>query len=128
MKLNQCFFISKNIFKSEEGSTLIENLVAFTLLTGVVILLISITIKLSTVSNAEQKIKAITLAQSVMEETIYQQDYSDKTFKIGNKWDIQRKIEENGYKRLITIRVLNSKNQIKLAELKTIRLATTDSL
>ena len=95
---------------------MIENLIAFVLLAGIILIVSSIYIKASLKNVNLVKLDAIKMAHSVMEETIYKKDYIDFEKVINNKWTITRVIKTKGDRVYILVEVFKKKKTEPLAE------------
>ena len=110
-----------NFIQNERGSTILENIIAFTILTGVIILLIGITMKIISKSNAERMWHATNLAQSEMEHVLFTKTYTDSLYLV-ERWKIDRSINFVGDKANINVKVYFKEERFPTVELNSVRI------
>lgn len=108
-------YLSK-LLKSENGSSMIENLIAFVILAGVVLIVSSVYVKISLKNVNLTKLEATNLAHSTMEQTIYKKDFIDIKKVIDDKWTITRTVKSMGDRRFLEIQVFRKAKAKLLAE------------
>ncbi len=110
-----------NSLLNNRGSTILENIVAFTILSGVIILLISVTGKIISRSNSERVLQATNLAQSEMEQLFFTKAFSDTTYQV-DRWKIDRTIKFEGDKANIGVKVYYKDERFPIVELNSVRI------
>jgi Tfp pilus assembly protein PilV len=109
--------------QEESGATLVETLVALSILVAVLLPVLLFLGYLSHSPRNRDRIQAIGLAQTMMETTLEQKDFVTKKEPYGRKWMIRQQVIHN--KRLvgITVRVFRKQDTLAIASFYTERLA-----
>jgi uncharacterized protein (UPF0333 family) len=110
-----------SLIQNEKGSTILENIVAFSILTGVIILLLGTTMKIISKSNSTKIWQAANLAQSEMELLLSNKTYSDSLYQV-ERWKINRTIMYTGNKANIKVQVYFKNEKYPLVEFNSVRL------
>jgi Tfp pilus assembly protein PilV len=103
--------------KDEEGSTLIESLVAMTILVSVLLPASMFLGYVAASPQNEEKILALGIAQSEMEQVLGSRDYQNRSKIVDRKWTVQNRITktENLVKiQIVVYRVNRTKPVIQL--------------
>jgi len=102
----------------ESGYTLIETLVALTLLFILLFLVTELMPVISNKAGSELKLKAITACKNQMEETQATKNFIELTKELGKNLILKQLIENQEDKILITIKVTHQKTNRELHTLK----------
>ena len=103
---------------TQAGYTLIETLVALTLLFILLFLVTELMPVISNKTGSELKLKSITAAKNQMEETLATKNYIEKTTELENNLFLKQTIDKQEDKLLITITVNQKKTNRILHTLK----------
>ncbi|MFA7537740.1 MAG: hypothetical protein WCY96_02145 [Candidatus Cloacimonadaceae bacterium] len=93
-----------HIILDNKGSTLLEALIALSLLVSVGVLAFSILTKTLNGNTPAKRISALALAQREMEYSLYYQDFTNNIER-DSKWRIVKIVMNRGEKRIITVSV-----------------------
>ena len=105
------------------GYSLIETVVATSLVVTVLLPLSGMAIYLLTVKQNEPHLVALTIGQQAMEQTLETRDYEGTTLYLDDsRWRVQKTVTQNGNQITIVIRVFRRHRPKPLAELMTVRL------
>jgi len=103
---------------TQSGYTLIETLVALTLLFILLFLVTELIPVISNKSASELKLKAISACKNQMEETLATKNYIELIAELEKKLILNQDVEEQEDKILITIKVKHQKTDRELYTLK----------
>ena len=105
------------------GHSLVEVVVATSLLVTVLIPLSGLTIYLLTAERNEPHLVALTIGQQAMEETLHKRNYESQTLWLDEgRWRIRKTVSQAGNQITIVIRVFRKHRLEPLVELMTVRL------
>ena len=113
----------QNFIHDRAGYSLIETVVATSLVVTVLLPLSGMAIYLLTVKQNEPHLVALTIGQQAMEQTLETRDYEGTTLYLDDsRWRVQKTVTQNGNQITIVIRVFRRHRPKPLAELMTVRL------
>lgn len=98
----------RQIFKEEDGYSLVESLVALALLLAVLVPLTLVLIFVGGNTIAKDKITSFNYARNQMEMTLATEAYSSYAFQADERWWVQTEVHKD--RNLYTIRVSTFKN------------------
>ena len=101
------------IIRKEEGYTLLETVVAMALFVAVLIPLGSVIGNLMLDKTSERLTAALQIAQSEMNRTIAEKDFTDKVASHNNRLSLERKVTREGNLIQITIKITSKTNPEK---------------
>lgn len=105
------------------GHSVVEVVVATSLVVTVLIPLSGLAIYLLTAEQNEPHLVALSIGQQVMEETLHKRDYESQTVWLHeDRWRVQKRISQAGNQITIVIRVFRQHRPEPLVELMTVRL------
>lgn len=111
-----------HVILDNKGSTLLEALIALSLLVSIGVLALSILTKTLNSNTPAKRISALALAQREMEYSQYQLDYSNSTNRESN-WRIVKSVSSRGEKRIITVSVYYGNDKTPCTTLYSIGLS-----
>lgn len=125
----------EHIIRSEHGASVLEVTVALALFATVLVPAVTGAIQIMMRGNAEEDIKALILAQQVMEKTLQYRRYDDRSWQSKNgRWALQRNVDRNAPLVTVTICVWQARGADKatgdkargapIVELTTTRLSS----
>jgi len=116
--------IGKNghISNNEQGSSLVETLVALAILMAVLIPLMGLVGIWSASPHAKEKVKAAGFAQALIEQSIYLEQYNDSAFVPEPGWQVIRTIEKDDAMVKIRVDVYRSNKTTPVFGVSTIRI------
>lgn len=121
--MNQGSYRRMDWMRDASGYSLVETVVALSLVVTVLVPLSSLAIYLFTVKQGEPQVAAQALAQRYMEDAISTASYTSDTFWLESRhWQVRKTVQERGALVTITIRVFRHQRPQPLAELSTVRL------
>lgn len=113
----------RTVWREEEGSSLVEVVVATVLLVVVLIPLTATGIYLLKARQNERHLMALTMGQQLMEDTLYHRAYRDSMFVFGDgRWEAERQVTRQGNQIVIEVNVYRRFVTEPLVQLMTIRL------
>ena len=111
------------IILNNKGSTLLEALIALSLLVSIGVLAFSILTKTLNGNTPAKRINALALAQRAMEYSIYYQDFNNSIDR-ESKWRIVKSVASRGEKKIITVSVYYGKDKTPSTTLYSVGLST----
>jgi len=111
-----------HIILDNKGSTLLEALIALSLLVSIGVLALSILTKTLNRSTPAKRISALALAQREMEYCLYQHDFYNSTNR-ESKWRIVKSVASRGKQRVITVSVYYGNDQTPCTTLYSVGLS-----
>lgn len=112
-----------HIILNSKGSTLLEALIALSLLVSIGVLAFSILTKTLNGNTPAKRINALALAQREIEYSLFYQDFNNSINK-ESKWRIVKNVASRGEQRIITVSVYYGKDKTPSTILYSVGLST----
>ena len=109
--------------RATAGHSLVEVVVATSLIVTVLIPLSGLAIYLLTAQRNEPHLVALAIGQQAMEATLHNRDYTSRTLQLHEgRWRVQKRVSQTGNQIIIVIHVFRQHRPEPLVELMTVRL------
>lgn len=116
------------LYSSEKGATLVETLVALSILMTVLVPVVGVMGILSGNHLVKDKIQALNLAQQSLEITLLQKSWSDSLYYPQEGWRVERSVSKDSSMVLIQVDVYRRDHSHPLLNLSTIRIVDSNEI